>query len=147
LPDGEFKRDMEYGANAYTAFLNAGRYLCARHDPLGGIGIVTGVTKQRVHERSPSGSTARAASLAFDRSVLSRVRQSKYLPRRLDARNGHHGNGPRILIMDARLNRDASLNPGVNIYSGVRHNLIKRPMRVKHLLCDKASSQMSNPET
>ena len=44
LPDGEFKRDMEYGAHAYTSFLNAGRYLCARHDPLGGIGIVTGVT-------------------------------------------------------------------------------------------------------
>lgn len=43
LPDGEFKHDMEYGANAYTSFLNAGRYLCGRHDPLGGAGIVTGV--------------------------------------------------------------------------------------------------------
>ncbi len=43
LPDGEFKQEMEYGANTYTSFLNAGRYLCGRHDPLGGPGIVTGV--------------------------------------------------------------------------------------------------------
>jgi hypothetical protein len=43
LPDGEFQPAMAYGTNAYTSFLNAGHYLCGRHDPQGGTGIVTGV--------------------------------------------------------------------------------------------------------
>lgn len=43
LPDGEFKRDMEYGTGTYTTLLNAGRYLCARHDPRGASGIATGM--------------------------------------------------------------------------------------------------------
>lgn len=43
LPDGDFQYDMEYGTNTYTSLLNAGRYLCARHDPRGTPGIVTGM--------------------------------------------------------------------------------------------------------
>ena len=75
--------------------------------------------------------------LAFDRSVLSRVHQSKNLPRRFDVPNGPHGNGPRIIMLYALLNRNASLNPVANVYSGVPHNLINRPICVKRLPRDK----------